>query len=458
MKESVEQIYACELSSVSIMDQLAKSLPCAPRPRHMEKGALAGVRNELADQVADPREKAAKLWLDQAFGEPWLVAERKIMAAMRVTFASPEHEAVAAHALEWILGRPKVDKGVGLVFFGSMQRDENCSFLPLSMVASEAGGKMAGVLAKASVEDLRALGEGICPDRPAAGAAQLAAAASANSACPQELRGLALAALAEICSEDPRAGQFALLSLDSPGSGEEAGISFGWPAAKDYKKAFAGSALEREALLHLLARHREGDKLLAWCSEAGFEGAHWPCSRAACVIGIEEGGLLDGLAETDANRLRVDEKSLFQKLGGQEENIGEEDRSALAREFGNQPSLALAAMNKAPWITRQVYDKPERAASSWMALNERARRLETIWADRSLDDVAAPMILDLARVVGLGDLPPEAAWAKEAMQRYIHMLRKAPAPSVGKRVAEIESLLIASEAIPRAPGNKPRAL
>lgn len=458
MKESVGQIHVSKLSNVAIMEQLAKALPCAARPAG--RGAWAAVSKALADQVAvDPREEAAKLWLDQAFGDSWPLVEQKIMAAMRVTFASPEHEGVAAHALAWLLGRPKDEKRAGLVFFGSMQRDENCSFLPLSMVAAERGGKMAGVLANASVEELSALGEGICPDQPAAGAAQLAAAASANPACPQELRDRARAALAEICSKDSGAGQFALLSLDPVGSGEgEAGVDFGWPAAKDYKKAFAGAALGREALLHMLARHREGDKLLAWCSEAGFEGGRWPCSRAACCIGIEEPWLLDGLAETDANRLRDDEKSLFKSLSKQEETLGEQDKEALAREFGNQPSLALAAMKNAPWITRQVYDKPERMASSWVALNERARRLESIWEGRSLDDVAVPMILSLARVIGLQDLPQKADWAREAMHRHIQVLRGAPAPGVGKRVAEIECLLLASEAGARVPGKKPRAL
>ena len=461
MKKSKQHTESQELNIVVLMDQLAKLLPCASRPRAMGDGGLARASMSLANKAAeDPREEAAKRWLDQAFGEPRLVAERKIMAAMRVTFASPEHEGVAAHALEWIFGLRKEEREAGLVFFGSMQRDEHCSFLPLSMVAAEAGGKLARVLAAACVEDLFALGRGICPDRPAAGAAQLAAAASANPACPQEMRDRAREALAEICGQDSGAGQFALLSLDPSGSGEcEAGINFEWPPAAGYKKAFSGSALESKALLHLLARHREGDKLLAWCSEAGFEGANWPCSRAACSIGIEERWVLCGLAETDANVLRDDLDSLFQGLAQKEEALGEEEKEALAREFGIQPNLALAAMKSAPWITSQVYDNPRRAACSWAALNGRARKLEGIWAGRSLDDIATPMILDLARVIGLRDIPEEAAWAREAMHRHIQVLGKTTAQGVGQRIAEIEGMLFeAAAAAPRANGNKARTL
>lgn len=436
----------------AIMGQLEALLPHARRESRRGASPGAGCR------AKDPREEAAKKWLSQAAGDPWSVVEQKLMAAMRVTFASPEHEGVAAHALVWLLGRPTKDKRAGLVFFGSMQRDENCSFLPLSMVAAESGGKVAGVLAMASVEDLLALGEGICPEHPSAGAAQLAAAASANVAISQDLRDQARVALEEICSEDSGAAQFALLSLDPVDSGEEAGINFAWPAASGYKKAFAGAPLEREALLHLLARHREGDKLLAWCSEAGFDGARWPCSKAACRIGIEEPWPLEGLAETGANRLRDDEKALFWSLGRQEEELGDVEKEALAREFGKRPSLAIAAMNKAPWITRQVYDKPERAASSWVALDERARRLGSVWVAKSLEDIATPMILDLGRVVGLRDLPPAMAWAKEAVQRHLQGLEMSPAPGSEKSVAELEGMLLALEAHQGSRARRPKTL
>lgn len=451
MKTSNGQIDVRELDSVAIMAQLANILPCASRPR-------SGARSN-GGVGQDPREEAAKLWLDQAANDPWLVIERKIMAAMRVTFASQEHDGVAAHALGRVLALPKKEKKAGLIFFGSMQRDENCSFLPLSMVASEDGGKLARVLSAASAEELLALGEGICPSRPAAGAAQLAAAASANPACGQELRVQAREALAQICLGDQGAAQCALLSLDPLDSGEgEAGVDFHWPAASDYREAFAGAPLEREALLHLLERHREGDKLLAWCAEAGFEGARWPCSRAACSIGMEQQWPLAGLAEAGANRLREDEKALFWRLGQQEEALGEDEKNALAKEFGRQPSLAISAMGMASWITRQIYDTPERRELSWRALDERAKQLRGVWATRTLEDVATPMVLNLARVIGLQGLPPDAAWAYGAAREHLRTLQENPTRSSGRVAAEIESMLLSSEAAPSARSNKQKPL
>lgn len=389
-------------------------------------------------------EQAAKLWLDGARLDPWSVGRKKIEAAMQSTFASEAHDGVAAHALGWLLSRPLPERREGLIFFGSLQRQEDCPFLPLSMVAAESGGQMAEGLARAGVEDLLALGEGICPSFPRAGAAQLAAAASASAGCPPELRQGAIQALAEICREDPRAAQFALMSLDPEDSWLCAGIDFKWPPAADYKRAFSGSTLDRGALLHLLSRHREGDKLLKWCEAAGFEGAAWPGSKAACRIGGGESWLPAGLAETDATRLRDDEAGLFAQLGAEKEDLSLEERNALAKEFGARPDLAEAAHKLAPWITQQVYDDPRSARASWAALAERVREVESLGLRKEFDQ-GLSMALSLARIVGLGNLPKQAAWVHEKMDMEAKRLQQRREPGSDRRLAEIEGLLMRSD-------------
>lgn len=372
--------------------------------------------------------QAMRGWVQEALADPWELGEKKIWAAMEQSFDSSQDSLISQTAALILKGLGSLREPLRserLRFFGAMQMAEERGFSTLGRVASDNDPSFANEIGRLSLASLLALGGGCAPGAPASGAAQLAGAVSANRRAKKSARKAMTLALEGLRQLDPGCAQFALMTLDPPRSNLDEALKFEWPDPALYRKAFEGALLERPALLHLLSRHQEGEKVLEWCEAAGFQGARWPGSKIACAIGMDRrADFPRELTETEAQRHRDDPEGLTALMRSLDpaEPLWESDKRALAVELGEDPGLAAEIALEARWVCESVFESAPLRALAWDSLTRRlgcllpSRHASLVeWAQDQGDAGARAMACSLALRIGLADLPESSQWVLRAV-------------------------------------------